>query len=283
MEQNPTARLDGLTIIAFESRRARELAQLIRRYGGRPISAPALREVPLEENRTVVEFIAALQRGEVDFLLLLTGVGTQTLVAAAETRYSREQIRSAFQKTCLVARGPKPVAALRALDLRPGITVPEPNTWREVLRELDRATTLKSRHVAVQEYGVVNEDWITALESRGAQVTRVPVYRWTLPHDTAPLVLAIQKILHGEVDVAVFTNATQVFHLFVVAREQAIDEKLQEKMTQVVIASVGPVCSEALVRHGLAVDLEPDHPKMGHMVATLAEHAKGLLHKKRGT
>ena len=130
MERNPAAKLRGLTVVVFESRRARELARLIRKYGGEVISAPALREVPLDENRTAVEFIAELQRGQVDFLLLLTGVGTRTLVAAAETHYPREEILSAFRKTRLVARGPKPVAALRELGLRPDITVPAPNTWR---------------------------------------------------------------------------------------------------------------------------------------------------------
>lgn len=42
--------------------------------------------------------------------------------------------------------------------------------------------------------------------------------------------------------------------------------RLEERET------VGPVCSAALRRHGLPPDLEPDHPKMGHLVVAVAHH-----------
>src|SRR3989475_10978942 len=38
--------LNGLRVVSFESRRAAEMAELIRNYGGEPIQAPSMREVP---------------------------------------------------------------------------------------------------------------------------------------------------------------------------------------------------------------------------------------------
>ena len=41
----------GSRVVAFESRRAPEIAELIRKQGGEPFVAPALREAPLDDNR----------------------------------------------------------------------------------------------------------------------------------------------------------------------------------------------------------------------------------------
>ncbi|MFQ5849535.1 MAG: uroporphyrinogen-III synthase [Candidatus Binatia bacterium] len=257
------------------------MAELVRSYGGEPFIAPSMREIPLSENIAATDFIGQLEAGSFDFLILLTGVGTRTLVAAVAHKYSREKVAAALQKTTLVARGPKPIAALKELGLKPAISAPEPNTWREILAELDRKTKLEGRRVAVQEYGITNQELIAGLEARGATVLRVPVYRWALPEDTGPIRLAIRKILDGQVDMALFTNATQVDHLFQVAKEDQLDQHLRQAFGQVLIASVGPVCKEALENFGLSVDLEPDHPKMGRLVAALALRGRDLLRLKQ--
>ena len=46
----------GLTVAAFESRMAQEMRRLIERNGGKPIVAPSMREVPLEENPQALAF-----------------------------------------------------------------------------------------------------------------------------------------------------------------------------------------------------------------------------------
>ena len=48
---------------------------------------PSMQEIPIGENAAVVELIRGLEAGEVDFLILLTGVGTKALVAAAAPAY----------------------------------------------------------------------------------------------------------------------------------------------------------------------------------------------------
>ncbi len=98
--------LRGLNVVLFESRRADTLCELVRLQGGIPFSAPAMREVPLENNTEAFLFAERLFKGEVEVLILLTGVGTKTLVNVLETRYPREKIIEAFKKTTIVPRGP---------------------------------------------------------------------------------------------------------------------------------------------------------------------------------
>src|SRR3990167_550307 len=181
MESNANTGLQGLRIVSFESRRAREIGELIRRYGGEPIIAPSMREIPLSQNSAAIDFLRQLEAGKIDIVIFLTGVGTRALVEAVASEYPRETLAAGLGRATLVARGPKPVAALKELGLQPAISVPEPNTWREILSELDSQFALKGRRVAVQEYGISNQEFLAALAERGAEVLRVPVYRWALP------------------------------------------------------------------------------------------------------
>ncbi len=278
---NSQTSLQGLRVVSFESRRAREMAELIRRYGGEPIMTPSMREIPISQNSAALDFVEELEAGKIDVVILLTGVGTRTLVEVVSPRYSRERVAAALQRVTVVARGPKPVAVLRDLGLKPNISVPEPNTWRDILSELDSKTEIQGRRVAVQEYGVTNPELIAGLEARGAKILRVPVYRWALPEDTGPLRAAVEEIVAGRVDVALFTNATQVDHLFKIAAEERLDQRLRQALSQVLIASIGPICSESLEQFGLKADMEPDHPKMGHLVAAVAQRGRHLLERKR--
>ncbi|HWQ52320.1 MAG TPA: uroporphyrinogen-III synthase [Bryobacteraceae bacterium] len=269
---------DGLRVFAFESRRAAEMAHLIRNRQGEPFVAPSMREVPLEENQEAFRFAERLFAGDFDMVILLTGVGTRLLQKTLAARYPAERFREALGRVTLVARGPKPVAALREMNLAPAITAPEPNTWRELLSAVEGRP---ERRIAVQEYGRSNPELLDGLRARGAEVTPVRVYGWDLPEDTGPLREAVRRIAAGEADVAMFTTAMQVVHLFRVAEESGVAMPAFEAgLTRAVIGSIGPTTSEALEEHGLRPDLEPSHPRMGFLVQETAARAREILAAK---
>ena len=275
---NPS--FDGLRVLSLESRRSREMASLIATYGGRPVEAPSMQEVPLESNVEALAFADALVRREFDLVILLTGVGTRALLQLVEAvRGTREPFVAALAATRIAARGPKPVAVLRELQITPWLVAPEPNTWRELIATLDSRrdeVPLAGLRVAVQEYGASNPAFLAALEERGATVTRVPVYQWALPDDLEPLRAGVRALVAGDIDVVMFTTATQVAHLRTVAADLGVESQLLAALRRVVIASIGPTTSEELREQGIAVDMEPTHPKMGFLVREAAERAAGL-------
>jgi uroporphyrinogen-III synthase len=284
MNQQTRSWLAGLRVLSLESRRAAEMAKLIENYGGRAIVAPSMREIPLESNTEAREFARALAGGGFDVVIFLTGVGTRALAKVVETVYPLEQFVEALQRVTVVARGPKPAAALKELGVPVAISVPEPNTWRDLLRTLDENSTrvpLKGRRVAVQEYGASNSELLQGLEERGALVTRVPVYQWALPEDTGPLRAVVETIARGEIDLALFTTSIQVTHLLKIAREMNREQELRRGFERMVVGSVGPITSEELREQGFAVDFEPAHPKMGFLVNEAAQRGAELLEKKR--
>jgi len=277
-----TVGFNGLTVAAFESRMAAEMARLIERYGGQPHVAPALREIPLSDNTAVLEFGKRLLAGHFEMVILLTGAGTRTMVEILRARYPLESIKTAIARTTVVARGPKPVAALKELGLTPSITVPEPNTWRDILQVLDEGGSLIEVRIAVQEYGVSNPDLLAALRERGAQITPVPIYKWALPEDTAPLRRVLDAIVAGQVDVLLITNAAQIDHVMQLLEQEGTTAQFKEACRKkMVVASIGPTASERLRHYGLPIDFEPSHSKMGVLVKEASERAHALLIPKR--
>lgn len=271
----------GLTVASFESRMAAEMTRLIERQGGTPLVTPALRELPLEDNSAALRFGDQLLAKGLDVLILMTGVGTTTLFEILHHRFPKDAIALALNDTVLVARGPKPVAALKALGFQPTLTVPEPNTWADVVSTLDASRSVGGLRVAIQEYGQANADLQEALRQRGADVVSVPVYRWALPEDTAPLKRVLREILAGHVQAVLVTNAAQIDHVMQVLEEEGLSAPFKEACKKLVVGSIGPTASDRLRSHGLPVDLEPAHGKMGILVKETAERIHSLLDRKR--
>jgi uroporphyrinogen-III synthase len=202
-----------------------------------------------------------------------------------ETAHPLETYLAELRKITIAARGPKPLAVLREWNVPVAVTAPEPNTWRELLGALDAhigSPYMKGRRVAVQEYGVTNAELLAGLEERGAQVTSVPVYEWALPADTAPLRSAIMAIARNEIEVILFTTATQADHLLQIATELLEEDRLRRAFSRMLVASIGPTTSERLRELGILPDMEPSHPKMGFLVSEAAQRSAEILARKRG-
>lgn len=281
-----TGGFSGLRVLSLESRRAEEMEKLIALQGGAPTVVPSMREVPLESSPAAVEFATVLLAGGFDIVIFLTGVGTKALARAVGPVCSPGEMVNALRGVTVVARGPKPVAALRDLGVPVHVSVPEPNTWRELLRALDEhigSESLKDSRIAVQEYGVSNTELIAGLEARGARVSPVPVYRWALPEDTRPLRSAVETLAEGGFDVVLFTTSVQVVHMLRIAEEMKCGEEVLRRMGRMIVGSIGPATSEELVRRGLVPDVVPKHPRMGSLVRETAERSEEILSRKRSS
>lgn len=280
----PTPSFGGQRVLILESRRAKELAALVTTYGGQPVSAPAMREVPLEQSREARAAAEAVVAGAFDIVVLLTGVGTRAWLDVAGHAGIRDAFVAALSGIRVAVRGPKPHAVLRELQIQPWVAAPEPNTWRELLAALDERAGpggLRGQRIALQEYGASNPELIEGLAARGAAVTRVPVYRWALPDDVEPLRRAVGAVARGDLDAALFTTATQVVHLLHVAAELGSTAEVVAGFGRMAVASIGPTTSDELRANGLPVDLEASHPKMGMLAREAAEQAPAILAAKR--
>jgi uroporphyrinogen-III synthase len=260
--------MKGKTIAILESRGRDQIAGLVRKYGGTPFLAPALAEIPDVDPAHIAELIRGWELKPPDIFVFQTGVGTRALFAVTDSLRLTGALLRILDKALVVARGPKPTAMLRARNARIDCIAAEPFTTREVLAEI-RDVPLHGKRVAVQRYGDANRELRAALESAGAEVVEVVTYRWALPQDTAPLLRLIDALGRTEIDLVAFTSASQASNLFTVARVAGKEASLKQSLDRTLIASVGPVCSAALSKLGVRVDIEAKPPKLGPLIDTI--------------
>jgi uroporphyrinogen-III synthase len=274
---------DGLRVLSLESRRSAEIERLVRSQGGVCFVAPSMREIALEDNPAAIEFAARLfhperPSGGFDMVVFLTGVGARLLNQIIEKRYPADSLARALRGLAVVVRGSKPLAVMREWNVPIAVSVPEPNTWREVLAATEGRA---EKRIAIQEYGRPVPELIDGFERRDAQVTSVPVYQWDLPVDLAPLREAARRLASGDFDVILLTTSLQMQHLLRVAAEEGLQAQVHRALRRMAVCSVGPTTSEALRELDIVPDLEPSHPKMGFLVIEAAARAREILQSKQ--
>ena len=258
----------GKTVAILESRLGVQLAELVGKRGGRSIHAPALSEIPEVDPATIAALVGDLEKRPARVAVFQTGVGTHALFRATDALGLTAKLLAQLAQTTVLARGPKPTAALRSRGVRIDLSAQEPYTTNEVLEAL-QVVQVRGERVVVQRYGVSNAELDEALTARGAQVIEIATYRWALPEDTRPLVALIDALERRQIDAVTVTNAAQVYNLFAVAERLGRADALRAGLNRTLIASIGPVSSDALKKFGVAVGLEPRPPKLGPLVEAL--------------
>ena len=108
---------------AFESRRADDMRSMIEKFNGKAFVSPSMREVPLDDQREAIEFAHRMLVGEVDLVLLLTGVGFRYMMEVVSKHVDRQRLLDSLADVTTISRGPKPVVAMREFGLEPTIRV----------------------------------------------------------------------------------------------------------------------------------------------------------------
>ena len=253
------------TVAILESRMRDHIASLVRKYGGTPFSAPALAEIPDVDPAHIDELIRDWNSTPPDIFIFQTGVGTRALFAATDSLGLTDVLLRLLESAQVVVRGPKPTAVLHSRKARIDRAASNPFTTHEVLAEM-RKTPLRGKRVVVQRYGETNRELQAALERKGADVIEIVTYRWGLPEDTTPLLRLIDALGRDKIDLVTFTSASQASNLFTVAQYDGKQQSLKQSLGRTLVASIGPVCSAALRKLGVRVDIEAQPPKLGPLI-----------------
>ncbi|GAB3209167.1 uroporphyrinogen-III synthase [Marinactinospora thermotolerans] len=261
--------LSGYTVAVTAARRAEELSALLRRKGAEVVCAPALRIVPLSDDRRLMDVSRELAHRPPDVVVATTGIGFRGWVEACETWGLAEPLLAGMRGSRLLARGPKAKGAIRAAGLTEEWSPPSESS-AEVLDHL-LATGVAGLRIAVQLHGEPLPDFCATLRLAGADVVEVPVYRWTTPDDVAPLDRLIDAVLTGQVDAVTFTSAPAAAGLLQRSRANGTEERLVGALRGEVLAMcVGPVTARPLMIRGIPT-VWPARARIGALVKRLAD------------
>jgi len=259
--------LTGYTVAVTAQRRGEELAALLERRGARTILAPTLRIVPLPDDHALRAATIELLRDPPHVTVVTTGVGFQGWMDAADGWGLGAQLRSVLASGRILSRGPKALGAIRSAGLSEDWWAPS-GDGRDVVERL-RADGVNGRRIAVQLHGDPSDDYLSALRSEGAVAIPVPVYRWTVPTDLAPVQRLVDAICANRVDAVTFTSAPAVNALLRIAGDQATEMLDAMRGGSVLAAAVGPVTAAPLERLEVPV-ARPERSRLGSLVRTVA-------------
>jgi uroporphyrinogen-III synthase len=237
-------------VAILETRTGEHLAELISRRGALPMRAPALEEVPDVDSDQLAAQLKGWAAHPFTMAIFQTGVGTRALFEAAEGLGAGPTLMRMLDKAVVVVRGPKPLGELNSRGVRIDLRAATPFTTAAVL-EAVADVALEGGRVLVQRYGEANRKLCDALKDRGAAVEEIATYRWSLPQDTGPLERLIEALAGSAVHAVVFTSAVQVRNLYAIAGRMNRAAELAGLLNAAIVASIGPVCTAALLEHGV--------------------------------
>lgn len=266
--------MNGKTVALLENRVRDQLADLVRKHGGRPLSAPALAEVPDIDTAYISRLLQDWVAKPVKVVIFQTGVGAKALFETTDALGLAGRLLQLLSESLVLARGPKPTAVLRSRGVRIDLTAKEPYTSAEVLEAL-APVAIHGERVIVQRYGEPNVGLDKALEARGAIVIEIPTYRWAMPANTRPLVELMDALARGEIDAVAFTSASQANNLFSLAEQLGRTDSLRANLSKTLVASIGPVCTRRLEELSVVVGVEAHPPKLGPFVQALDDALSG--------
>jgi uroporphyrinogen-III synthase len=260
--------LRGYTVAVTAARRSEELGALLDRRGARVLYAPAIRIVPLTDDAELVAATREVLAAPVDLVVATTGVGFRGWLEAAEAwdLPLREHLRAAR----VLARGPKARGAIRGAGLVDAWS-PASESSAEVLEHLLSGAEgpLPGRRIAVQLHGDPLPELASELVRAGADVVKVPVYRWVLPEDTGPLRRLVTAIAARGVDAVTFTSAPAAASLLQVAGEEGVRSAVLAAFADAVLpVAVGPVTAAPLETAGIRT-VQPERARLGALARSV--------------
>jgi len=233
------------------------------------ISCPLLEEKAFENTPELEEFLRRFLDDEFDFIQFFTGVGVRFLLQEADRQGRRKEFVGALGRTTVVARGPKPKAALAEIGRRVDHAPTKPTS--EGLLDLFSSLDVSGKRIGVQLYGAPNEEYLDGLRAMGAAVTTVHVYDYVAATDTPRVRAFIERLLEEPVDVLTFTSAPQVASLFDVAQSAGLAEQLTARLNDgVAVGVIGDIAGRAVQRRGIVPRIRPANPKMAPFVDAVA-------------
>ncbi|HEU4821847.1 MAG TPA: uroporphyrinogen-III synthase [Nitrososphaeraceae archaeon] len=281
-----------MTIAITASRRATELAHIIKSFGGRPYLAPTIGiEADLKKPKEdVLKFLDKAIAGEVDYAVFMTAPGIFSLFTIAKRLGLEEKLIYSLSKLQVFARSLKPATALQKHGIKVSM-IPEENTARGISSLLITRGVIGKR-IAILWHGdypqQLREELYKAgaksvieastyrysinLKEEGASVLKSMGYHYVVPSEKRVIRL-IHDIVARKIDSITFTSPPSVHDLIKIAQANGLSHELKKSLnTDVVIVAVGPSTKNALEENDITVDVMPQVAKMGPMVKALDEY-----------
>jgi len=266
--------LAGFEIGITADRRADEQIKLLTSRGAECLHGPVIKTHPYGSEEDLRAATQDVIDTPPDLVVATTGVGVRSWLEAAEAIQLAEPLRAVLADTSLFARGPKATGALVTAGFEVAWTTPLAQ-YDEIVAELGRRGVAGQR-IAIQLDGAGATELCDRVAGLGATVVGVPVYRWSLPDESAPAERLIRAAIERRLDAVTFTAKPQIENLFEIAGLAGLTEELVSALsTDVAVFCVGPVCAGGFADTPTVRPFVPERHRLGSMVQQITRYFEG--------
>lgn len=282
--------LSGLVVVVTGSRRASELARIIRSFGGIPYVAPTIGiEVNQRTNEEAKHFIYKILREKVDYAVFMTGPGVYSLMSTARNLGIEKELVQTLQQVTVVARSLKPKEALAMHGIKTEI-VPKDNTSAGIAKLL-KGIGVTGKRIFIVWHGSYSSELKTELETEGANVFESSTYIYSthlkengseilktmgykyIPPEQTKVLKLIEDISNSLIGAITFTSPPAARELFKIASQHGLSELLRAFLNSgVIVVAIGPSTQKALEENDVHVDVMPTIYKIGSMIKSLCDY-----------
>lgn len=235
-----------------------QTAAAVRERGAEAVVFPLIQIASPPEPQRLTDAISRL--ATYDWVLFTSSNGVERFFG--ELRRSGRDAR-ALGGCRVGAIGPRTAAALKPFGIRADLVAEE-----FVGESLARAVlqTGPAQRVLIPRALVAREELPAALTRAGLQVDVVPAYR-TLGIEPEKAQELAALIRDGGVDVALFTSSSTVDHAVLALGSQAA-----HLLSNTLVASIGPVTSATLEKHGIVPDVTAESYTVAGLLDAVDDH-----------
>jgi uroporphyrinogen-III synthase len=282
--------LHNLTVGITSSRRAAELAHIVKSFGGIPYIAPTVGLVDAGTNTIETKYILeTVVSTAVDYFIFMTGPSIHYLFKIAEALGLKNALVRCICNSTVISRSHKPSAVLHAYGIQTDL-MPEDNTMKGII-DILKTKKISKKRVVVVGSACSNKSLKNEKELREATVVELPLFRYSsLLDKTADNILKdmgyrhqkpeigsilklINDLIQGDVQVITFTSPPSVLGLMHVGTIENNLPRLRNALNEgVIVVSVGPSTTETLEQNGINVDVVPKVFRIGPMISALTQY-----------
>ncbi|WP_424769189.1 uroporphyrinogen-III synthase [Paenibacillus sp. sgz302251] len=262
--------LRGKQIVIAGSRKTDEMSLIVEKQGGTPIIR-SLQGLTMFEETLLENPLRAFVEQGADWVILTTGMGSESLVSAAEKLGIGQAFIDRLSHANIATRGYKTSAFVKRSGLIAVVSDAD-GTMQGLIDNLS-SYDFEGQRVWIQLHGEPAPELVRFLEEKGAaQVESVLPYRH-VPPETGVMDTLLFELEESAVDAVCFTTAVQVHYLFNYARRTGREGKLMKALEQRVLAgAVGKVTAHALKEYGVERVIVPELERMGALIVELGRY-----------
>jgi uroporphyrinogen III methyltransferase / synthase len=261
--------LFGKRVLVTRTRRqASTLAKLLSDEGAIAVELPSIEIEPIEDRERVDASIAALTNSKQQAANSYAWVAF-TSANAVELFFEHLAERGldsrAFAGAKIAAIGSATARALAERGLCADVVPAE--YVAEAVVEAMRLLVSAGERVLLPRAESARAELVRGLESLGASVDEVPIYRAAVPSEASPEVLA--EVREGRIDVVTFTSSSTARNLVAMLGDASALERP-------LIACIGPITAQTARELGLRVDVMASEYTVEGLVAALRDWFAGV-------